>query len=66
MVELMVGAIDSFTSGIDEFPYNKFPKISSIIEIEKNILNLLTEIGFGEILFCHNDINQVTIFLVTC
>ena len=58
MVEHMANNVDAFLNSADEFPYNKFPRLSSLHEIDQKILSLLTQIGLGEIVFCHNDANQ--------
>lgn len=56
MFEHMISAIDAGMAQIDEFPYNEFPKMSSLLAEEQQILALLNEIGFGPITFCNNAI----------
>lgn len=55
----MVG--DYLAKHKDEFPYNKFPSMESLMVLEKQIMGLMTQIGLGDIVFCHNDTNQKNI-----
>ena len=49
---------ESIAKVSDEFPYNALPNLGAIVAKKQKVLALLTETGFGEIVFCHNDINQ--------
>lgn len=58
MFEHMTAAIDAGMQNISEFPYDVFPRMGTMLADQQKILALLKEIGFGEITFCHNDLNQ--------
>lgn len=63
MMEQMIEVIETNMTKIGEFPYNQFPKLSTIAVTQQKIIALLSQIGFGEITFCHNDLNQVNILM---
>jgi len=58
MIEHMIKQVDLFMDSVDEFPYNKFPRLASLNKIESKIMELWKAIGEDEIVFCHNDCNQ--------
>ena len=61
MIERMIEPVQVCIDGIDEFPYDQYPKLIDIFALKKKLISLLTQIGFGEIVFCHNDTNQKNI-----
>ena len=47
---------------IKEFPFDVYPSIKSIVEDEKQIIDILKKLGMEErLFFCHNDTNQKNI-----
>jgi len=59
MLEHMISVVNGYIeANKNDYPYNNFPNLLSLVDMEKTITGLLTEIGFGEITFCHNDTNQ--------
>lgn len=53
MFEHMITSIDAGMAQIKEFPYTEFPKMTTLIGEEQQILALLNEVGFGPIAFCN-------------
>ena len=54
----MTSMIDDGMQKINEFPYLNFPKMSTMLAEEQQILALLKEVGFGEVTLSHNDLNS--------
>jgi len=61
LVEKMIGFVEGFMMTVDEFPYNVYPKPSAMLEMREQVLNLIKEVEFGDIVFCHNDLNKMNL-----
>ena len=61
MIKRMIEPVQESMDRIDEFPYNQYPKLADLFALRQKLISLLTQIGFGEIVFCHNDTNQKNI-----
>ena len=61
MIEHLITPVQTGLNSINEFPYNQYPKLIDLFTLRQKLISLLTQIGFGEIVFCHNDTNQKNI-----
>lgn len=48
--------MDKQIMAIDEAPYTEVPRIEVLFDCEKKLKDAIIELGFGELVLCHNDV----------